>query len=214
MIALSDSLFFRKLAFIKSHPSLYISPWTFSTIIANSDKIAADTLLELYHELVPNSYKSTKAGIYTESLIQNKINIAAKGQFPAFSAVDTKGHSIESPHLRGRYVLIQIWASWCQPCIEELPVLNTINNQYKDAGLELISFSIDDDSTAFRKAIDKYAMSWAQVLDSRLYHALGGGGVPKIYLLDKTGAVIYDRTSTKDFDLILLRKLLSERLEN
>lgn len=93
-------------------------------------------------------------------------------------------------------------------------MLTAIHNKYKEAGLELISFSIDEDSTAFKKAIDKYAMNWKQILDSQLYNSLGGGGIPKIYLLDKLGVVIYDRESAKDFDLVLLSKLLSERLDN
>ncbi|WP_162817782.1 TlpA disulfide reductase family protein [Niabella yanshanensis] len=214
LMALSDSMLFRRLAFIKSYPSLYISSWIFSTVIAKSDKIAAETLLKLYNDLMPDSYKNTRAGMYTEDLIQNKINIASKAQFPTFSVVDTKGNLIESLHLRGKYVLVQIWASWCKPCIEELPMLTAIHNKYKEAGLELISFSIDEDSTAFKKAIDKYAMNWKQILDSQLYNSLGGGGIPKIYLLDKLGVVIYDRESAKDFDLVLLSKLLSERLDN
>ncbi|WP_216823453.1 thioredoxin domain-containing protein, partial [Niastella vici] len=57
------------------------------------------------------------------------------------------------------------------------------------------------------------SMNWIQVFgDNRLFGSLGKGGVPQLYLIDKKGHIIYNRATTKDFSMILLRKILSEKL--
>lgn len=210
--ALSDSLTARKIAFIRQFPDLYISFWTFVKEAVKTKLLAPQELMEIYNRF-PDKYKKDKAAAYAFSLIQNKIAIASKGNFPDFSVTDLDNNRIELSKLKGRYVLIQFWASWCKPCLEEVPALKEINDRYRDQPFTLISFSIDKDSLACRKAIEKNGMNWPQVYgDLRLYNAMAYFPIPQLYLIDKTGRTIYNRATYNDIDLVLLKKLLSEQL--
>ena len=211
---LSDSLTAKKLEFIGQSPNLYISFWIFITEMFKAKSPDPEKLLELYNTKFPENFKRSKAGAYIVSNLRNKITIFSNGPFPDFSVSDINNHKIESSKLRGRYVLIQFWASWCIPCIEELPDLKKLNDRYNDSTLTIISFSIDKNESAFRKAIEKHAMDWPQVYgDTRLYNSLAHVPIPQLYLLDPEGRTIYNSVNILDADLTLLKKLISERLK-
>jgi thiol-disulfide isomerase/thioredoxin len=213
--ALFDTVTLKTFEFIRLHPDLYISFWTLLTDITQTSKhiIPPDTLMRFYNTALPNKYKQTEAGKYLGSVIQNKLAIISSQKFPDFSTTDINKNKIELSKLKGKYVLIQLWASWCAPCVKEMPDLKIINDGYKNSDFALISFSIDQDSSAFKKAIDKYSMNWTQVLgDANLCSLLGDLAVPQLYLIDKDGRTIYNRSSAKDPDMVLLKKMLSERL--
>ena len=159
---LFDSLRNKKIQFIQQYPELYLSFWTFQQDVVKSGIIKPDSLLKLYNSL-SEQYKKTKAGTYLSSVIFNKLAISSKAPFPDFSVKDTKGNQIELSQLKGKYVLVQFWASWCVPCIKEIPILKEIEKKYRNSPFILISFSIDKDSQAFQKAIEKYSMTWPQV---------------------------------------------------
>ncbi|TWF42317.1 thiol-disulfide isomerase/thioredoxin [Chitinophaga polysaccharea] len=209
---LGDTLSYREMDFIRQFPDSYISFWTFLSKSVRTILLSPAKLMELY-DLFPDKYKSTPAGLYLATIIQNKINIDAHTAFPDFTVTDIKNNKIESARLRGKYVLIQFWASWCAPCREELPNLKAYYDKYKNKDFELISFSIDKDSTAFHRAVEKYGMDWPQVFgDHRLYEAMANWPIPQLYLLDKSGRPIYNTTSIRDKDMTLLKNILEERL--
>ncbi|NLU95968.1 TlpA family protein disulfide reductase [Chitinophaga sp. Ak27] len=209
---LGDTLSYREMDFIRQFPDSYISFWTFLSRSVRTTLLPPTKTMELY-ELLPGKYKSTPAGLYVASIIQNKIDITSHTAFPDFVVTDTKNNKIESSKLRGKYVLIQFWASWCAPCREELPNLKAYYDKYKTKNFELVSFSIDKDSTAFRRAVEKYEMDWPQVFgDQRLYEAMAYWPIPQLYLLDKSGRPIYNTSSIRDNDMTLLKNILEERL--
>ncbi|WP_346318547.1 TlpA disulfide reductase family protein [Chitinophaga sp. YIM B06452] len=211
---LSDSLTAKKLEFINQFPDLYISFWVFISEMFRVTPPGPEKLLELYDTKFPVKFKSSKAGRYVESTLRNKVAIASNGLFPDFSVSDINNNRIESSKLRGRYVLIQFWASWCIPCIKEIPDLKKMNDRYNDSTLTIISFSIDKDASAFRKAVEKHAMNWPQVYgDTRLYNSLAYLPIPQLYLIDPEGHTIYNSTGIVDTDLTLLKKLVSDRLK-
>jgi thiol-disulfide isomerase/thioredoxin len=212
--SLGASLLYKEMEFVQKHPSLYISFWTFLNRLARARNWTADSTLHVYNTSLTDKYKNSKAGQYIVSMLQNKVNIATGKAFPAFSVTDINNNKLESSKLRGNYVLIQFWASWCVPCIAEVPALKIINDLYKDTTFKLISITTDRDSLAFSRAIQKHDMNWSQVFgDLSLYKALGGTAIPMVFLLDKNGNVIFNRDTTKDFDLVLLRKILQDRLK-
>ncbi|MGN6211703.1 TlpA family protein disulfide reductase [Parafilimonas sp.] len=212
---LSDTVNYKKIEFIKKYPDSFMAFWLFESHIVHTETVKPDTLMNLYNTVLTDRYKNSKAGAFIASLIKNKIAITSNANFPDFSVSDIRGNKVESSKLRDKLVLIQFWASWCRPCLEELPVLKELNEEYKDQDFKLISFSIDEDSTAFQKAIEKYSMNWTQIFKGMpLFNSLGGSGVPQLYLIDKSGQVIYNRDTTNDSDLVLLRNILSEHLKN
>lgn len=116
--------------------------WLFESHIVHTETVKPDTLMNLYNTILTDRYKNSKAGAFIASLIKNKIAITSNGNFPDFSVSDIRGNKVESSKLRDKLVLIQFWASWCRPCLEELPVLKELNEEYKDQDFKLISFSI------------------------------------------------------------------------
>lgn len=93
---------------------------------------------------------------------------------------------------KGKYTLIDFWASWCGPCRGEMPNLSKIHKQYKDKGLDIISVAVWDKPEASQKAIEELQMDWIQIIDAqttpmKLY---GFDGIPFILLLDPQGTIL------------------------
>jgi len=93
---------------------------------------------------------------------------------------------------KGKYVLVDFWASWCKPCCTEMPELKQLYHQYKGKGLEIVSISIDQDKDAWQKKIKELQMNWPQMIDenreaSKTYVV---GAIPHTILLDPTGIIL------------------------
>nr|WP_255516170.1 TlpA disulfide reductase family protein [Flammeovirga sp. EKP202] len=103
-----------------------------------------------------------------------------------------KGETIALESFRGKYVMIDFWASWCRPCRMENPNVLKAYSKYKEKGFEVYGVSIDRDAEAWKKAIEQDHISWAQVLDEdgSVATQYGVEGIPFTLLLDKEGKII------------------------
>ncbi|MEW6194982.1 MAG: TlpA disulfide reductase family protein [Bacteroidota bacterium] len=101
---------------------------------------------------------------------------------------------ITSERIKGKYTLIDFWATWCKPCLEEMPNLHKVYEEYKDEGLEILSISLDNDRAAAIKFLeDKWRMPWLKAyigLDKKLLAYFEISGIPKAILLDQNGKII------------------------
>lgn len=112
------------------------------------------------------------------------------------------GEKMRLSDLHGKLVLVDFWASWCNPCRQENPVLVKVYNKYKDAsfakgeGFEIFSVSIDRNEKAWREAIKKDGMNWEYQLSDLIgagsppAQAYGIRMIPSNFLLDQNGVVI------------------------
>jgi thiol-disulfide isomerase/thioredoxin len=115
-----------------------------------------------------------------------------------FKLLTPAGEDLQLSSLRGQFVIVDFWASWCMPCRAEIPHLKAIYSKYHNAGLEMLSVSVDAHPEAWRRAMAQERMPWKQVLDSysgtgNFSDVAGGYGVesiPYTLLLDKEGKVI------------------------
>ena len=130
---------------------------------------------------------------------------------PDFTLKDRNGKAHSLKKLRGKYVLLDFWASWCGPCVKEIPNLKTAYAKYQAKGFEIMSVSIDRKPAQWKKALDKYDMPWIHLIDNddpknkvtqNLYYV---PSIPRTVLIDKTGKVI-----GKDFRGNALEKKLEE----
>jgi peroxiredoxin len=115
---------------------------------------------------------------------------------PDFTLNDPDGKPITLSAFKGKYVLIDFWASWCKPCMAELPNVIQQYNAYKDKGFEIIGVSLDRERDAWLNAVKINSMSWPQVWDmeasapGEVANKYGVSNIPHTVLLDKEGKII------------------------
>jgi thiol-disulfide isomerase/thioredoxin len=118
---------------------------------------------------------------------------AAITQTVPWSATDIDGHAWSGDALRGRVVLIDFWATWCAPCLEDLPRLKRLHARQGAHGLTIIGVSLDRASTRdFRSWLQRQAIVWPQVreagqYDSPMARRFGVDAIPASYLFDRDG---------------------------
>lgn len=130
---------------------------------------------------------------------------------PEIAYANPDGRVINLSSLRGKYVLVDFWASWCGPCRKAIPKLKELYTEYKDKGFEILSVSVDTDHSAWKRAMSEEAMPWAQVVSPNKEKTLNDfmiQGIPTLFLLDKDGKIIEKFTGYSS----RLEQLLKEKV--
>ena len=108
---------------------------------------------------------------------------------------------------KGKYVLIDFWASWCGPCRNEMPNVKSAYEKYASKGFEVISISIDKKQKAWRTAIEELGMNWTQVLNVDAADVYGIYAIPKTFLVDPEGIVVAKDLRSKKLEKTLFNLL-------
>ncbi len=127
---------------------------------------------------------------------QYKTLNAGKTDAPEIALQNPDGVEMTLSSLRGKYVLIDFWASWCSPCRHENPNVVRLYNQYKDKGFTVMSVSLDSDIGAWKNAIKEDGLVWPNHVsdlsgwDSSMPNLYGFQSIPHTVLVDKEGKII------------------------
>jgi len=200
----------KKLEFIKLNPNSYYSLWIFSNELAGGRHLKADSLLQFYNQVFPDSLKQTYEGREIVKKMNGRINTKRGGEAPGFNAKDIKGNVISLRNLRGKYILLDFWASWCGPCIRLTPSIKEIRNKYSKDKLEIISVTLDNNYNEFQTALKKANTNWIQIFnDHDLINKYAIAPIPQIYLIDPNGVVIYNMEQENDYQLEKLKQALT-----
>ena len=110
-----------------------------------------------------------------------------------FTAID--GRKVDLEKLRGKVVLVDFWASWCQPCMLEIPRVVEAYHRFHDKGFEIVGISFDQDKTALRRTTGQKSMTWPQYFDGKVWQndyavKYGIHSIPTMWLIDKQGRVV------------------------
>lgn len=198
------------LNYISQHNKSYLSGFLLSRY---KRQLPTDSI-QNYYELLSKQVKKSNVG-YTvlDYLYPLTDNIAFKKANPLngvefneklaliksihdLSSIDASGNSIDFRRFNGQYLLIDFWASWCKPCIGDIPYLKETIKEYKSDSIQFISVSLDTDIKKWKKAITDNNLNWLQVSDLKGFHGLVPTyckvvlGVPQYILVDKNGVII------------------------
>ena len=135
---------------------------------------------------------------------------------PAFTTKTLGGQSISLKSLRGKVVLLDVWATWCPPCRAATPMLQSLHQKFGSKGLQVIGLSVDDESSvgqipAFKKQFKvTYTLSANPQGNQKIGQAYNAQGIPSIYLIDQKGVV---RWSQSGYDPAGEEQLLSQKIK-
>jgi len=150
-------------------------------------------------------YPQTDIGAHVDEILADLKRMQAKHlakqalapgrEFPDFSARSLAGEEVSLARLRGKVVLVDFWATWCPPCVAEMPRLKAAYEKYRDKGFVIVGVSLDNSEGALRDFVKRQDISWAQIFDgkgweSELAEKYGVDTVPTMYLLDAEGKIV------------------------
>jgi len=116
---------------------------------------------------------------------------AARPPAPAFAVTDLEGRRLALSDLAGKVVLVDFWATWCEPCREEIPALVSLQRRYGSQGLQIVGISLDDDPAPVREFYARYRMNYPVALGSAALAQQFGGilGLPVAFVIDGGGRI-------------------------
>lgn len=115
---------------------------------------------------------------------------------PDFKLKTAEGKTFKLSSLKGKYVVVDFWASWCPDCRKDLPNVIRMHDEFKNKGVEFVGVSFDTDKAAWTKLMTKYGMTYTNVSELKKWHdtevskAYGVNWIPSMYIIGKDGNVI------------------------
>ena len=111
---------------------------------------------------------------------------------PDFSLIDLSGRALRLSDYRGKVVILDFWATWCEPCKQEIPHLVELQNKYAAQGLQVLGVSMDDSEPPVREFQQQFKMNYpVAVGTSKLADQYGGVlGLPITFLIDRQGRIV------------------------
>jgi peroxiredoxin len=189
-------------AYVKSHPDSYLSLSAMNSALGYYPEYA--DAAAMFNSLSP-ALKATTAGKTFATRLLKLKSVALGAMAPEFAQADTAGKMVSLSSFKGKYLLIDFWASWCGPCRAENPNVVAAFNKYKEKNFTILGVSLDQPNGKQKwiDAIHKDGLNWTQVSDLKFWSnevstAYGIQAIPQNILIDPTGKIIAKGLRGKD----------------
>jgi len=178
--------------FAIQHPASFVSPLAIYRFNQLNEDISKTELL--FNQLIPE-VKASLIGNYLSQIIAEAKNNGIGTVMSDFTQTDTSGVPVSLSSLRGKYVLIDFWASWCGPCRRENPNVVEAFNKYKNKNFTVLGVSLDKGKPEWIEAIKADGLNWIHVSDLKYWsNAVAQQfqiqSIPQNFLIDPQGRIV------------------------
>ena len=127
--------------------------------------------------------------------------IAGSPQAKEFTLASVHGKEINLDDFRGKFVLLNFWATWCAPCRKEMPAMSNLHNKFYGRGLEVVGVHVGPSLAGVKKFLESVPVDFTILLDKDMSLASWGvRGLPTTFLINPEGKLIYKATGEREWD--------------
>jgi len=162
--------------------------------LSSGDSASAKTFIETVKTDLAAHPMSAQINQFLEQL-GAKLNQPMVGSTMDIAFTSTAGDEIDLSKMNDKVVLVDFWATWCGPCVAEMPTVIAAYEKYQDKGFEVIGISLDQDMEALDKFTKERGMTWPQYFDGKGWEntiagKYGISGIPATFLIGKDGKIV------------------------
>jgi thiol-disulfide isomerase/thioredoxin len=177
--------------FIEEHPDAMMSPYALWSLYGDIGELEAIRLFNL----IDTALRRQAHYVFIEKTIRAWERTPVGSEIPDLVQNDVTGTPLRLSDLRGKYLLIDFWASWCAPCRAANPEMVELYHKYSSGGIEFLGVSLDKDADAWEKAISDDKLEWKHVSDLKYWdneisRYFGINSIPATLLVDPEGKII------------------------
>lgn len=188
----------REIRFIKRYPSSIIS----SNVIEYRSRFASSSEINNLLALITPDLRETPEMLKVKDYAQRLAKTENGAIAPAFTLPNDKGKQISLSSFKGKYLLLDFWASWCAPCRASFPLIAELYGKYKSNKFDILGISLDRSESAWRKALSEEKVPWSMVIDQKgdVAHKYAVSTIPHLVLVNPDGKIMgtYDRAEINE----------------